>query len=237
MTLYRVGPDRRHRRQPGQRVRLTTPGLACQQRHATPTTEQTAAKAKGTRAAVRHDPTGYTGGVPAYTGARPPGQRHQEPAGPSQKVRLVVGVILIGLLVGLAIMLIRELLDKSSAPPAGPNHFKLPGDRGDIPEKDSPDDGISTWSTIRGHPAAEAYRMLRMSVLFESWRRRPRPRMPFSAEGLYRLAGGPGQAVRGPGGGHPAGRARGVGRPTRSPDRGGGQPRRHLRRGRPDGSS
>jgi Mrp family chromosome partitioning ATPase len=85
----------------------------------------------------------------------------------SKKVRLIIGVIIGGFL-ALVIILIRELLNKSIRRPRRAEfHFKFPV-IADIPETYPPDSTIVDVVDRPTSPAAEAYRKLRMSVLFES---------------------------------------------------------------------
>ena len=88
----------------------------------------------------------------------------------SRKVRVAAGLV-IGLLVGALIVLLRELLDKSIRnSKRAVSSFRYPVVT-EIPERLG-SDGLATTSSVDvvGSPdssAAEAYRMLRMSVLFE----------------------------------------------------------------------
>jgi Mrp family chromosome partitioning ATPase len=87
----------------------------------------------------------------------------------SKKVRLLVG-ILIGLLIGVLIVLVREVLDKTlhSASRAEAN-FRYPV-LAEIPERPLTEAASGTRLDVVGDPSsptAEAYRMLRMSVMFE----------------------------------------------------------------------
>ena len=85
----------------------------------------------------------------------------------SHKVRLVIGVIG-GALVALLLILIREILNKSVRRPSRAEvHAKFPV-IADIPETYPPDGGVVDVVDRPTSPAAEAYRKLRMSVMFEA---------------------------------------------------------------------
>ena len=85
----------------------------------------------------------------------------------SHKARLVIG-LLGGALIGVVLILARELLNKSIRRPGRAEvHFKFPV-ISDIPETYPPDPGVVDVVDRPTSPAAEAYRKLRMSVLFES---------------------------------------------------------------------
>ena len=85
----------------------------------------------------------------------------------SHKVRLAVGLIG-GLLVALLIILARELLNKTIRRAGrAEHHFKFPV-IADIPETYPPDAGVVDVVDRPTSPASEAYRKLRMSVLFEA---------------------------------------------------------------------
>jgi Mrp family chromosome partitioning ATPase len=87
----------------------------------------------------------------------------------SKKVRLLAGLV-IGLLLGVLIVLAREVLDKTlrSAARAEAN-FRYPV-LAEIPQRQIGETGSGTRLDVVGDPSsptAEAYRMLRMSVMFE----------------------------------------------------------------------
>jgi Mrp family chromosome partitioning ATPase len=87
----------------------------------------------------------------------------------SKKVRLLIG-LLAGLLIGVLIVLAREVLDKTlhSAARAEAN-FRYPV-LAEIPERPLTEAASGTRLDVVGDPSsptAEAYRMLRMSVMFE----------------------------------------------------------------------
>jgi Mrp family chromosome partitioning ATPase len=87
----------------------------------------------------------------------------------SKKVRGLIGLV-IGLLLGAAIVLVREAMDKTlrSATRAEAT-FRYPV-LGEIPERPKSEGGPSTTLDVVGDPnssPAEAYRMLRMSIMFE----------------------------------------------------------------------
>jgi Mrp family chromosome partitioning ATPase len=85
----------------------------------------------------------------------------------SHKVRLVVG-LLGGTLLALLIILAREVLNKTIRRTGrAEHHFKFPV-IADIPETYPPDPGVVDIVDRPTSPSSEAYRKLRMSVLFES---------------------------------------------------------------------
>lgn len=85
----------------------------------------------------------------------------------SHKARLVIGVIG-GLLLAVALILIREVLNKTvRRPHRAEVHFKFPV-IADIPETYPPDPSVVDVVDRPTSPAAESYRKLRMSILFES---------------------------------------------------------------------
>ncbi len=85
----------------------------------------------------------------------------------SRKVRLGIG-LLGGALLALVLILARELLNKSIRRASRAEvHFKFPV-IADIPETYPPDPAVVDVVDRPTSPAAEAYRKLRMSILFES---------------------------------------------------------------------
>ena len=85
----------------------------------------------------------------------------------SHKVRLGIGLIG-GVLLALLIILAREVLNKTIRRTGrAEHHFKFPV-IADIPETYPPDPGVVDVVDRPTSPASEAYRKLRMSVLFES---------------------------------------------------------------------
>ena len=85
----------------------------------------------------------------------------------SHKVRLVAGA-LAGLLLALIVILIREVLDSSlRRAQRAKLHFKFPV-IAEIPETYPPDGGVVDLVDRPTSAASEAYRKLRMSVLFEA---------------------------------------------------------------------
>ena len=85
----------------------------------------------------------------------------------SHKVRLVLGLVL-GVLAALLIILIREVLDKSIRRSGrAEHHFNFPV-IATIPETYPPDPGVVDLVDHPTSPASEAYRKLRMSVMFEA---------------------------------------------------------------------
>jgi len=85
----------------------------------------------------------------------------------SRKVRLAIGLFL-GVLLALLIIVVRELLDKTIRRPGRASvHSKFPV-VADIPETYPPDPSVVDVVDRPTSPAAEAYRKLRMSVLFEA---------------------------------------------------------------------
>jgi Mrp family chromosome partitioning ATPase len=85
----------------------------------------------------------------------------------SHKVRLVLG-LLIGGILALLIIVGREVLNKSVRRPSRAEvHFKFPV-IADIPETYPPDPSVVDVVDRPTSPAAEAYRKLRMSVMFEA---------------------------------------------------------------------
>jgi len=85
----------------------------------------------------------------------------------SKKVRLLLGLVVGGLL-ALLVILVRELLDKSIRRPGRAEvHCKFPV-IAEIPETYPPDPALVDVVDRPTSPAAEAYRKLRMSILFES---------------------------------------------------------------------
>ena len=85
----------------------------------------------------------------------------------SHKVRLVLGLVG-GTLLAVAIILARELLNRTiRRPKRAEVHFKFPL-VAEIPETFPPDPGVVDVVDRPTSPAAEAYRKLRMSVLFEA---------------------------------------------------------------------
>jgi Mrp family chromosome partitioning ATPase/capsular polysaccharide biosynthesis protein len=146
--------------------------------------QQSGTSTKGNQSAASSSgsvpPSGYNVIVPAYADAATKVGKTKASLGSSHKVRLVAGV-LIGLVIGAAILLLRELLDKTIRT-AGraestfryPVIAMIPKDPGSaVPVVNQP-----------GSPTAEAYRMLRMSVLFEVLAPTPSAPDAFSAEGL-----------------------------------------------------
>jgi Mrp family chromosome partitioning ATPase len=143
---------------------------------------QQAAPAKGTQGGSTSviPPSGYTVLVPAYGLAATKVSGKKAGLGSSHKVRLVAGV-LIGLILGAAILLIRELLDKTIRTAGrAESTFRYPVIA--VIPKDSAS-GIPVVNQP-GSPTAEAFRMLRMSVLFEVLAPTPSAPDAFSAEGL-----------------------------------------------------
>jgi Mrp family chromosome partitioning ATPase/capsular polysaccharide biosynthesis protein len=133
-------------------------------------------------------PSGYNPIVPAYSGAATKLGGKKASLGSSHKVRLIAGV-LIGLVVGAAILLIRELLDKTIRTAGrAESTFRYPVIA--VIPKDSVANRAATSGSVvpvvnqPGSPTAEAYRMLRMSVLFEALAPTPSAPDAFSAEGL-----------------------------------------------------
>jgi len=85
----------------------------------------------------------------------------------SRKVRLVIGLVG-GVLLALVIIVIREVLNRSIRRAGrAKHHFRFPV-IADIPETYPPDPGVVDVVDRPTSPASEAYRKLRMSVLFES---------------------------------------------------------------------
>jgi Mrp family chromosome partitioning ATPase len=85
----------------------------------------------------------------------------------SHKARLLIGVIVGGIL-GLLIILVREVLIRTIRRSGrAAHHLKFPV-IADIPKTYPPDPGVVDVVDRPTSPAAEAYRKLRMSVLFES---------------------------------------------------------------------
>ena len=85
----------------------------------------------------------------------------------SKKVRLIIG-LLGGALLGVAIVLAREVLNKSIRRSGrAQHHFKFPV-IAEIPETYPPDPVVVDVVDRPTSPASEAYRKLRMSILFES---------------------------------------------------------------------
>jgi Mrp family chromosome partitioning ATPase len=136
---------------------------------------------KGTSGATTSvPPSGYQVLVPAYGGAATKVKGKKAGLGSSHKVRLVAGVV-IGLVIGAAILLLRELLDKTIRTAGrAESTFRYPV------IAVIPKDAASTVPVVNqpGSPTAEAYRMLRMSVLFEAMAPTPSAPDAFSAEGL-----------------------------------------------------
>jgi Mrp family chromosome partitioning ATPase len=125
-------------------------------------------------------PSGYTVVVPAYGSAATKTLHKKAGLGSSHKVRLVAGV-LIGLVIGAALLLGRELLDKTIRTAGrAESTFRYPV------IAVIPKDSASAIPVVNqpGSPTAEAYRMLRMSVLFEVLAPTPSAPDAFSAEGL-----------------------------------------------------
>lgn len=87
----------------------------------------------------------------------------------SKKVRLLAGLV-IGLLLGVLIVLAREVLDKTLRSAARAEaHFRYPV-LAEIPARPPTEAATGTRLDVVGDPSsptAEAYRMLRMSVMFE----------------------------------------------------------------------
>jgi Mrp family chromosome partitioning ATPase len=136
---------------------------------------------KGTPGATSSIPaSGYAVLVPAYGGAATKVKGTKAGLGSSHKVRLVAGVV-IGLVIGAAILLLRELLDKTIRTAGrAESTFRYPV------IAVIPKESASTVPVVNqpGSPSAEAYRMLRMSVLFEAMAPTPSAPDAFSAEGL-----------------------------------------------------
>lgn len=85
----------------------------------------------------------------------------------SHKIRLGIG-LLFGSVLALLIILTREILNKTIRRTGrAEHHFKFPV-VADIPETYPPDPGVVDVVDRPTSPASEAYRKLRMSVLFES---------------------------------------------------------------------
>jgi Mrp family chromosome partitioning ATPase len=114
--------------------------------------------------------SGYRPLVPAFAGTATKSAGAKPTLGASRKVR-VAGGLVIGLVLGALIVLLRELLDKSIRnSKRAVSSFQYPVVT-EIPERLDPA-GLSTRSAVDvvGAPdssAAEAYRMLRMFVMFE----------------------------------------------------------------------
>lgn len=84
----------------------------------------------------------------------------------SKKVRLLLGIV-VGALIAIAYILIREVLNKTIRRPGrAALHFKMPV-VSEIPETYPPAPGIVDVVERPTSPAAESYRKLRMSVRFE----------------------------------------------------------------------
>jgi Mrp family chromosome partitioning ATPase len=130
----------------------------------TPSKASTSTSADGSAFAVT--PTGYQ---VVFPGTPELAKRINQPVASkvdSHKVRLVMGVIG-GLLLAVALILIREVLNKTiRRAHRAEVHFKFPV-VSDIAETYPPDPSVVDVIDRPTSPAAEAYRKLRMSVLFE----------------------------------------------------------------------
>jgi Mrp family chromosome partitioning ATPase len=85
----------------------------------------------------------------------------------SHKVRLVAGLLL-GVVLSILLILLREVLNRTiRRPTRNEVHFKLPL-IAEIPETYPPDPSVVDVVDRPASPAAEVYRKLRMSVLFEA---------------------------------------------------------------------
>jgi non-specific protein-tyrosine kinase len=117
-------------------------------------------------------PTGYEVVVPASVYLAKKTAKPTSNLSSSHKVRLVAGLV-VGLLVGAAVVLVRELLNKRLQKAArAAAHFKFPV-VAEIPDPsaDSGGQGSQMMVVVVSDPAsktAEAYRKLRMSVMFEA---------------------------------------------------------------------
>jgi len=136
-------------------------------------TTRTTTPAKGqTAAATTQAPsTGYQVIVPAEATAAKRTTKASSNLSSSHKVRLLAGLVL-GLIVGVLIVLVVELLNKKlRTGPRAEAHFKFPV-IAEVPETwPSPGDEGSPRIVVVAEPtsrSAEAYRKLRMSVMFEA---------------------------------------------------------------------
>jgi Mrp family chromosome partitioning ATPase/capsular polysaccharide biosynthesis protein len=133
---------------------------------------QEAAAAASTKAGSGSSstPSGYNILVPASSTSATKVAGTKASLGSSRKVRILIGLI-IGLVIGAALVLIRELLDRRiRTATRAESTFRYPvvaevpgeGQKGEGPSRG----GVQVLNQPDS-PAAEAYRMLRMSVLFE----------------------------------------------------------------------
>ena len=137
-------------------------------------TTRTTAPAKGQAAPDTTTPapvTGYQVLIPAEAANAKRTTKESTSIGSSHKVRLLVGLVL-GLIVGALIVLVVELLNKRlRTATRAEAHFRFPV-VAEVPETwPPPGDGASPRIVVVAEPtskAAEAYRKLRMSVMFEA---------------------------------------------------------------------
>jgi Mrp family chromosome partitioning ATPase len=135
-------------------------------------TTRTTTPAKGQAAATPPAPvTGYQVLIPAYATAAKKTTKASSNLGSSHKVRLLAGLVL-GLIVGVLIVLVVELLNKRLRTGSRAEaHFKFPV-VAEVPETwPPPGEEGSPRIVVVAEPtsrAAEVYRKLRMSVMFEA---------------------------------------------------------------------
>ena len=138
--------------------------------HAVATTTPAAKTPSSTAADGSAFATTSTGYQVVFPGTPELARRINQPATSSlnsHKARLVLGLLAGGLL-GVVLILAREVLNKSIRRAGRAEvHFKFPV-ISVIPETYPPDPGVVDVVDRPTSPAAEAYRKLRMSVLFES---------------------------------------------------------------------